>query len=113
MTRVVVVVVQTAADGRNCTAACLDRNETPFASSGVHLFFFFLPVRALRFTYTDHTPMQFAPGIRLRPVCVSTTTVPFGKPKVWFWMAAFFSFTHIGPVGIFDDGLLNGYYRGP
>jgi hypothetical protein len=73
-------VVQTAADGRNCTAACLDRNETPFASSGVH-FIFFLPVRALRFTYTDHTPMQFAPGIRLRPVCPPTTTVPVWKTK--------------------------------
>lgn len=77
--RVVALVVQTAADGRNCTAACLDRNKTPFASTASS---FFLLVRALCFTYTDHTPMQFAPGIRLRPVC-PPLRCRFGKPKVW------------------------------
>lgn len=63
----------------------------------------FLLVRALCFTYTDHA-MQFG-GIRLRPVC-PPLRCRFGKPKVWSGLdGRFFSFTHIGPVGIIDDGL--------
>jgi hypothetical protein len=92
--------------GPNCSrwaqlhCCLLGSEQDAFCLDGV---LFFLLVRALCFTYTDHA-MQFA-GIRLRPVC-PPLRCRFGKPKVWSGLdGRFFSFTHIGPVGIIDDGL--------
>lgn len=74
-------------------------------------FLFLVLVRALCFTYTDRTPMQFA-SVCVQSVC-PPLTVPVWKTKGLVWMAAF-SRSHTAAQWVsLMTALLNGYYRGP
>lgn len=78
------LVVQTAADGRNCTAACLDRNKTPFASTASS--FFCLCVRCV--LHTRITPCNLRASVCVQ--CVHHYGAGLENQRSGLvWMAAF------------------------